>query len=104
MRKYTEAEKRKYWMARCPECGWKGLTIDCNGFGSLADTGDYDDGYCPKCSSSIMSDDEQSKRYIIWAWRFLTFWKWREKIKELKWCKKMDKLIESDVFINRGEK
>lgn len=52
-----------YWEAICPNCFWQGSTKDCDGFGSLADTGDYDDGYCPKCGTSI--EELDSKTYLL---------------------------------------
>ena len=53
---YSEDELKKCWKARCPKCGWKGLSRDCNGGNSLADTGDYSDVVCPICDS-IVEDD-----------------------------------------------
>lgn len=44
---YTEEELSEWWPAICPECGWKGLSRDCEG-------GRWDKNYnslpviCPK--------------------------------------------------------
>jgi len=46
---YTEEELKKWWIAKCPECGWEGLSRDCAGGGQIADTGDYFDCLCPHC-------------------------------------------------------
>lgn len=54
--KYSKEELKKWWKARCPRCGWKGLSRDCNGGNPLADTGDYSDVVCPICDS-IVEDD-----------------------------------------------
>lgn len=48
-KQYTKEELDKYWLTRCPECGWKGLSIDCAGGNQIAGTGDYDDAVCPEC-------------------------------------------------------
>ena len=97
-KKYTEEELKTYWIARCPECGWVGLSRDCNGFEQIGITGDYDDGYCPKCGSIIEEDKEVPKILVFkWVWRKLTFWRFRklrkEKKEEEKWAKRMDELI-----------
>lgn len=97
MRKYTDAEKKKYWMARCPECGWKGLTVDCFGFGSIADTGDYDDGYCPRCEAAVGSDNEEPKRLLLWFVRWVTFYKTRKKATEKRLLAKMRKSLEEEI-------
>lgn len=47
---YTEEELKKYWIAKCPRCGWEGLSRDCaGGDEQIADTGDYRDPLCPEC-------------------------------------------------------
>lgn len=97
MRKYTEQEKKRYWMARCPECGWKGLTCDCNGFGPLADTGDYCDGFCPKCDAVVDDDEETPKRYLLWLFRKITFYRVRNEISEKLWEYKMEKRIKKEM-------
>lgn len=97
MRKYTDEEKKKYWMARCPECGWRGLTVDCSGFGPIADTGDYDDGYYPKCGATIGSDDEEPRRLLLWFIRRLTFYKTRKEAAEKRWIAKMEKRLEEEI-------
>jgi hypothetical protein len=42
----------KWWPARCPECGWEGMSNETEGGHQIADTGDYDDPVCPKCCHS----------------------------------------------------
>jgi|GEM_PF-5865700 len=90
--------EKKYWVTCCPECGWKGLSRDCGGFGQIADTGDYDDGYCPRCGSIVEPDYEVPKKRIKWIWRKLTFWvfrkKRREKKEEQKWIERIKDLCE----------
>ena len=49
MKQYTEDELRKWYPVKCTECNWKGLSRDCAGGLQIADTGDYDDIYCPRC-------------------------------------------------------
>lgn len=49
MRKYTKDELAVFYPVFCPSCGWKGLSRDTAGGGQIADTGDYDDIYCPMC-------------------------------------------------------
>ena len=78
MRLYTKHEREVFWAARCPECGWSGLTCDCIGFESIADTGDYDDGYCPRCRA-IITEDNGVFGYsvltrLLWLWRLVSFW------------------------------
>lgn len=81
MRKYTDEEKKRYWHARCEECGWQGLSCDCDGFGPIGDTGDFDDGYCPKCESVVYAEDSPwpLKFRVLWLWRTVTFWAWRKR-------------------------
>jgi len=97
LKKYTDKQLITYWMARCPECGWKGLSCDCNGFSAIADTGDYDDGYCPKCNSTIDSIEDVPKKYLLWIYRYITFWSYRkkyfEKLNEERYFKDMEKNI-----------
>ncbi len=50
---YTKEELAKWWEATCPKCGWKGLSRDCGGGHSIADTGDFDDPTCPKCDTVV---------------------------------------------------
>jgi len=72
MRKYTDDEMKKYWMARCPDCGWKGLSIDCDGFDAIPESGDYEDGRCPKCGGIVDGEDEEPKQYLLWVFRWIT--------------------------------
>ena len=40
-----------YFVAECERCGFKASSKDWLGGGQIADTGDYDDVYCPVCGS-----------------------------------------------------
>jgi hypothetical protein len=40
-----------YYYCECPKCGWKGSSEFLLGGGPIADTGDYDDVYCPVCDN-----------------------------------------------------
>ena len=42
----------KWWPARCPECGWEGMSDETEGGHQIADTGDYDNPVCPVCCHS----------------------------------------------------
>ena len=53
MMAYTKEELAKWWEATCPKCGWNGLSRDCGGGHSIADTGDFDDPTCPKCDTVV---------------------------------------------------
>jgi hypothetical protein len=46
---YTPEQLKEYYPVMCNKCGWRGLSIECSGGGAIADAGDYDDIYCPKC-------------------------------------------------------
>jgi len=91
--KYTLQEMKTYWIARCPKCGWKGLSRDCDGFEQIGLTGDYDDGYCPRCGSIIEPDDEVSRTILKWVYRHLTFWTIRKGLKDKKQLKHLIKKI-----------
>ena len=47
--KYTKKELKNWWIAKCPRCGWEGLSRDCAGGGQIADIGDSEDSLCPEC-------------------------------------------------------
>ncbi len=62
--KYTEIELRTWYLCKCPQCGWRGLSRDCAGGGQFADTGDYNDVVCPVCIEQekwipVEDDDEE---------------------------------------------
>ena len=49
---YFVPEKgNKYFTAKCIDCGWSGSSKFLMGGGQIADTGDYNDCYCPICES-----------------------------------------------------
>lgn len=50
--KYTAEQLKKSYPVKC-SCGWRGLSQECAGGGQIADTGDYDDPLCPKCTKEI---------------------------------------------------
>lgn len=65
-RVYTKENLVKWWPAYCPKCGWRGLSRDCAGGGSLGDSGDYDDVVCSACLKDRedwipVEDDENYK-------------------------------------------
>ncbi len=70
MKTYTAKELEQWWAAKCPQCGWEGLSRDCNGGTSIADTGDYSDVLCPKCDTEVEDgectvSDIPEKKYSI---------------------------------------
>lgn len=91
MRRYTAEELKRYWMARCPECGWKGLSCDCGGFGPLGESGDYDDGYCPNCDSTIGDARDEPIRPLLWFWRAITLWRHRRRWAEERYWRRREK-------------
>ena len=56
--RWTTEELKKWWVGKCPQCGWEGLSRDAAGGGAIADTGDYDDVICPEC-------DKQDRRVLL---------------------------------------
>lgn len=44
-------ELETYWHAECDRCGWHGSSRLLFGGHAIADTGDYDDPYCPVCGN-----------------------------------------------------
>lgn len=59
-----EEAKNRYYPAECPHCGWVGSSAKLKGGGQIADTGDYDDVYCPVCGS-IDTEDAENEQTII---------------------------------------
>lgn len=49
-------DKNNYFFSQCNDCGWMGCSSAMEGGGQIADTGDYSDVYCPKCSSGNYYD------------------------------------------------
>jgi len=93
--RFTEEELKKYWIARCPECGWRSLSRDCDGFAQIADTGDYDNGLCPICKSVIDDEDDVPKRRLLWIWRSITMWPVRKVHAEMAEIDRIAKNIQS---------
>jgi hypothetical protein len=55
MKKICSDESR-YYPCECPKCGWIGSSESVGGGGFCAGCDDYDDIYCPKCSSEDIED------------------------------------------------
>lgn len=82
VRRYTKEELSKYWMGRCPDCGWRGLSIDCNGCDSIGENGDYSDPMCPRCGGVAEFGESYGLACRIkWLWRWLTVYPLRSRIK-----------------------
>ena len=45
----TDDNTGGYYLCECQSCGEVFSSRDCGGGGQIADTGDYDDAYCPHC-------------------------------------------------------
>lgn len=45
-----------YYTAYCERCGWFGSSRLLNGGDPIADTGDYDDCYCPVCGNTDIDE------------------------------------------------
>lgn len=70
VRQYTADELQRWWPAKCPKCGWRGLSCDCSGGGQIADTGDYGDVECPQCvaeQEKIMESDDVNAAEAAWG-------------------------------------
>ncbi len=46
-----------YYMVKCENCHWQGMSCACEGGGAIADTGDFSDPLCPKCFSNKLDGD-----------------------------------------------
>lgn len=57
IRRYMAEELKKWWPAKCPKCGWRGLSRDASGGHGIADTGDFSDVICPECKKHGWSVD-----------------------------------------------
>lgn len=95
--KYTEKELKKWYLARCWECGWKEISRDLRTDGYMGATGCCGDVYCPKCDDTDIEDYDVpvpvSVRLKIF-WRTITFWAWRKTRKQRKaeeeWIREME--------------
>lgn len=47
-----------YYGCKCVKCGWIGSSETAGGGEPLADTGDFDDVYCPKCGGELDDSTE----------------------------------------------
>lgn len=50
---YSEDELKTYWLAKCPGCGWQGLSRDCIGGHPIAGIGDFTKLICPDCFDEV---------------------------------------------------
>ncbi len=46
-----EQLKQKYFSVQCNLCGWEGCSCECKGGEPLADTGDFNEYFCPECGA-----------------------------------------------------
>ncbi len=53
----------KWWPARCPVCGWEGMSNETAGGNQIADTGDYNDCVCPVCIAP--GGDGEKGRWVV---------------------------------------
>lgn len=51
-----EEEKEHYFTAKCTVCGWWGPSNLLQGGVAIADTGDYDDAWCPICRCTCIDE------------------------------------------------
>lgn len=49
----------RYYWCKCEECGWEDSSEYLLGGGAIADTGDYDDVYCPICGCTNLDGDSK---------------------------------------------
>lgn len=56
--------EKKWYVCECEKCGWIGSSEHVGGGGAIADTGDYDDIYCPMCGSGYIADDVDNDQPI----------------------------------------
>jgi predicted RNA-binding Zn-ribbon protein involved in translation (DUF1610 family) len=54
----------RYYNVKCEKCGWYGSTEFVDGGGQIADTGDYNDIFCPACGSVDLEDLEEPKTQL----------------------------------------
>jgi hypothetical protein len=55
----TAKDSMGWWSAFCDECGWAGLSRDCEGGWPIADTGDHEDPRCPVCLT-VLDEDKRA--------------------------------------------
>lgn len=88
-------DSKKYFAVRCLKCYWQGCSSKTFGGQPIADTGDYSEIECPKCSSIKLNDDAPDiinpfysilyllKKPVIWweAWRrHKEFERWEKEV------------------------
>jgi hypothetical protein len=52
----ADDKKHNYYTAKCDKCDWWGSSKYLLGGGQIADTGDYDDCFCPVCGNSDIDE------------------------------------------------
>lgn len=62
--KHVPEDENRYYTCICSECGWYGSSELLRGGYQIADTGDYDDSYCPVCNSKEI-EDKDNDDYIL---------------------------------------
>lgn len=81
--KIVPDDDKKHYPSECTHCGWIGSSEQLHGGGQIADTGDYDDVYCPICGSRDLDDpdnDQPISNYVARLGKALQATKkWREK-------------------------
>lgn len=53
---YSDKERQRYFKSQCQDCKAIFLSLEMDGGGQIADTGDYDDACCPVCNSKNVED------------------------------------------------
>jgi hypothetical protein len=59
-------DEKSYFPAECNICGWIGSSGNADGGRQIADTGDYDDIYCPCCHSRDIDETENLQPIASW--------------------------------------
>jgi hypothetical protein len=68
----------RYYNVKCKKCGWYGSTEFVGGGGQIADTGDYDDIFCPVCGSTDLEDlEDMAELQALSHWETLEQWEQR---------------------------
>ncbi len=52
----SKDKEQKFFTVECHKCGWWGSSELLEGGGQIADTGDFDDTYCPVCYNIDLED------------------------------------------------
>jgi predicted RNA-binding Zn-ribbon protein involved in translation (DUF1610 family) len=57
-----EDKKNNYYTSECDKCGWWGSSKLTEGGGQIADTGDYDDVFCPVCGNYELEEKTKTSK------------------------------------------